>query len=139
MQNVECSDKEVLRDGEVKTVPIAVRIQGRDAKMIKYKELRVICSRLGVVGYKNKAKEKLLELIAQKKINDATFDAIFRDKKAGRHEPTRKQVQCPFRFVSVEDAFWKDVHAAFVDDTIEEFVQLIDHHPALDPTAIDLS
>ncbi|RLN65189.1 hypothetical protein BBJ28_00020372 [Nothophytophthora sp. Chile5] len=167
MQNVECSDKEVLRDGEVKTVPIAVRIQGRDAKMIKYKELRVICRRLGVVGYKNKAKEKLLELIAQKKINGATHDAICRAKKAERHEPTRKQVQCPFRLlnvlfsagfaarldalggqrtradldasVSVEDAFWKDVHAAFVDDTVEEFAQLIDHHPALDPTAIGLS
>ncbi|CAI5723312.1 unnamed protein product [Peronospora farinosa] len=69
LDDVEILQREQLENGGAQTVSYASAIQGRDTSKITYRELRKICSYLGVRYYKNRPKNLMLELIAQKKLN----------------------------------------------------------------------
>ena len=68
LDDVEILQREQLEDGKVCTVSYASAIQGRDTSKITYRELRKVCSYLGVRYYKNRPKNLMLELIALKKL-----------------------------------------------------------------------
>ncbi|GMF39473.1 unnamed protein product [Phytophthora fragariaefolia] len=68
LDEVELRERQVLEDGDVFSVWYAHSIQGRETAKITYRELRKVCSYLGVRYYKNKTKGVMLELIAQMKI-----------------------------------------------------------------------
>lgn len=50
-------------------LPKLTEIMGRDANKVVYKDLRAICGKLGIRGYKNKKKDYVLQLLAAKKMN----------------------------------------------------------------------
>ncbi|KAE9040973.1 hypothetical protein PR003_g10613 [Phytophthora rubi] len=166
LEDFGCSEKHVLSDGKTFKVAVVVKIKGMPVKNTKYTELRAFCGRVGIKAYKNKSKAELLELIAQKKKDDKLYKPIFDAKMAERREPSRKQIQCPFRLlnimfsdhfadrfvsladqrsradldaaISAETLFWEEMCGIFVDNTPSEVIDnLIAAHPALDPQRID--
>ncbi|KAE8893530.1 hypothetical protein PF005_g19580 [Phytophthora fragariae] len=89
LDDVELRERQVLEDGEVCHVSYAHSIQGRETAKITYKELRRVCSYLGVRYYKNKPKDLMVELIAQKKLKGQVpesyrFLKISRERKTDR-------------------------------------------------------
>ncbi|KAE8980723.1 hypothetical protein PR003_g24181 [Phytophthora rubi] len=137
-------------------------IKGLPGSSFKYKQLRFLCKKLGVHGYKNKTKAAMIDLIIQRKINEASYDALFEKKKKARSDPPQKQKQCPFRLLNVlfsdefagrlsslgdtrlradlnasmppEVVFWRDVEVAFKDSDNVAYGRLAfqDMHPALE-------
>ncbi|KAG1692123.1 hypothetical protein DVH05_025745 [Phytophthora capsici] len=61
--------QQVDEDGDVCVVPYAYSVQGRETAKITYRELRKVCSYLGVRYYKNRPKDLMTELIAQQKLH----------------------------------------------------------------------
>lgn len=131
-----------------------------------YKELRAICCKLGVGGYKNKKKDFILELLAAKKMNEAIYDEIFSPKDG--KTTTKKEIQCPFRLCNIvfsdayaeklarigdkatrpeldsgklnDEMFWRDVQATFADKDADEAISRLQfEHPALEDMSIDPS
>ncbi|EGZ19223.1 hypothetical protein PHYSODRAFT_327523 [Phytophthora sojae] len=91
LDDVELRQRQVLEDGEVCDVSYAHSIQGRETAKITYKELRKVCSNLGVRYYKNKPKDLMMELIAQKKLKGQVpesyrFLKITRERKTDNRE-----------------------------------------------------
>ncbi|RLN80481.1 hypothetical protein BBJ28_00001332 [Nothophytophthora sp. Chile5] len=97
--DVEVREKVVVEDGEEFVVSYAHAIQGQETTKIGYKELRRVCSSLGVRYYKNRPKEAMIELIAIKKLNGQVRSSLLRppETKMPRQQPRdsgRRKRQC---------------------------------------------
>jgi hypothetical protein len=100
MSDVQVRTREVEHDGETVEEDF-VMILEQEGSTFKSKDIRKMCKLLGVSGYKNCSKAVMLDLIAQKQVNDAAYTTIFQQKKVARSDPTRKQPQCPFRLLNI--------------------------------------
>ncbi|KAL4156907.1 hypothetical protein PRNP1_005933 [Phytophthora ramorum] len=93
LDDVELRERQVLEeDGEMYMVTFAYSIQGRETAKITYKELRKVCAYLGVRYYKNRSKDTMTELIAQKKLKgevpeEYKFVKKSEKKKAENQDP----------------------------------------------------
>ncbi|KAE9011904.1 hypothetical protein PR003_g15306 [Phytophthora rubi] len=161
--------KKVERAGKDINAPVIISIRDKNPLDTQFLELRDFSIANSIRGYKNKKKDVLLSLIAQRMKNNKIYGRIFRAKKMkDRNEPEAKQIQCPFRLiniifsshfasrfvslcdqrsradldaaVSAEDTFWEDVLAAFLDSAcVEEYDNLVAAHHAFDPDSINPS
>jgi hypothetical protein len=164
----EWETKRMERDGNAIIVPVITSMRAKNPLDTEVLALRDFCIANSIRGYKNKKKNVLLSLIAQRMKNNKICGRIFRAKMNDRYEPERRQTQCPFwvvnilfsshfaaRFVSLcdqrmradlaaavssEDMFWEDVLAVFLDSSpVEEYDNLAAAHSALDPDSINPS
>lgn len=122
LEDFECSEKHVLSDGKTFKVAVVIKIKGMSVKNTKYTELRAFCGRVEIKAYKNKSKAELLELIAQKIKDDKLYKPIFDAKMAERRDPSRKQIQCPFRLLNI----------IFSDHFADRFASLADQRSRAD-------
>ncbi|KAG6594352.1 40S ribosomal protein S17 [Phytophthora cinnamomi] len=90
LDDVELRERQVLEDGEACNVSYAHSIRGRETANITYKQLRKVCSRLGVRYYKNKSKDVMVELIAQKKLKGQVPES-YRFLKSTRERGTDRE------------------------------------------------
>lgn len=139
---------------------LAIRGVGLDD--IRHPQLRSICTKLDVSGYKNKTKNGMAQLIAAKKQNEEIYDVVFAGPARAK---TPSKIQCPFRLLNVvfsdefaesfaclgdaltrqdldaavkrEDRFWKADHARFLDDTSVDIGKLQFSHPVIDASKVD--
>ncbi|KAJ8577124.1 hypothetical protein ON010_g2081 [Phytophthora cinnamomi] len=100
---------------------IFLYIKDLPGSSFKYKQLRFLCKKLCVHGYKNKTKAAMVDLIIQRKINESSYDALFEKKKKTRSDPPLKQKQCPFRLLNV----------LFSDEFAGRLASLGDVNPAI--------
>lgn len=142
LEDVQVRTREIEHDGEKVEEDYVVSLE-QDRATFKSKEIRKIGKLLGVSGYKNCSKAVMVDLIAQKKVNEGAYALIFQQKKLAHRDPPRNQAQCPFRLlnigfsdefavrldalgdkrsraeldasVSPDQRFWQDVQHAFVD------------------------
>ncbi|KAG7397389.1 Retinoblastoma-like protein 1 [Phytophthora boehmeriae] len=68
IDDIEVREKDVVEGSVRYVVSYAAAIQGMETSRINYKDLRRACTSLGVRYYKNRNKDTMLELIAQKKL-----------------------------------------------------------------------
>jgi hypothetical protein len=84
LDDVDIRERDTIEDREVRRVSYAFSIQGRESSKITYRELRKVCSYLGVRYYKNRSKDVMLELIAQKKLKGQVPESYKLVKKTER-------------------------------------------------------
>lgn len=68
------------------------------ADQLTFTQLRVVCVKLSVQGYKSNKKSELLDLIAAKMVNEDVYEGL---STSGQRNGTKKLVQCPFRLLIV--------------------------------------
>ncbi|KAK1944459.1 hypothetical protein P3T76_004371 [Phytophthora citrophthora] len=93
LDDVEIRERQqVDEDGDVCVVPYAYSVQGRETSRITYRELRKVCSYLGVRYYKNRPKDLMTELIAQQKLNGHVPES-YRKKRPAENLMEQNQQQ----------------------------------------------
>ncbi|KAL3660644.1 hypothetical protein V7S43_014398 [Phytophthora oleae] len=93
LDDVEIRERQqVDEEGEVCVVPYAHAVQGRETAKITYRELRKVCSYLGVRYYKNRPKDFMTELIAQQKLNGHVPES-YRKKRTAENMVEQVQQQ----------------------------------------------
>lgn len=142
-------------DGNVRTIHTVTKIKGRPTKTIHFHDVRTICIKFGISGYKIHCKTGLLELLAAKKINDGVYSIKEAESKK---PPTRKAIQCNFRLLNIlfsdefalrfshigdpadhkqldtrvlnKDTFWDDIAVTFADPNAGTIISSIqfDHY-----------
>ncbi|GMF13627.1 unnamed protein product [Phytophthora lilii] len=104
LRDVELRERQVLEDGEVCSVSYAHSIQGRETAKITYRELRKVCAYLGVRYYKNRSKDTMTELIAQKKLKGEVPESYRRssqtEKKALRDHLAEQENRDPLEYMN---------------------------------------
>jgi len=102
--NLTWSDLTII-DDELKAV------REFDAKSLKYKDFRVVCSQLKVKGVKSSMKEQMIKRLVSLHQIRAKYDKI---SETPDPAPTRKEPQCPYRLLNI----------LFLDIFDEDFAQL---------------
>jgi hypothetical protein len=164
-KDVVVQTRTVLKHGREVQQHYVSSISGHYLRQIKHGDLRVICSKLGVSGYKNKKKDDMSELIAMKKVNEELYDAVVGGGTAMAGYEPAKEPQCSFRVLNVlfsdefaesfaclgdtrtrldldgainrEAQFWHSVRERFVDDSAADIAQLQFQHEKFTENAID--
>ena len=81
------------------------KIKGTSTRWITVQQLRRICSKLKIPGYKNKSRAKTLALMGRHTYNRKRYTGMYSDgpqlNDSGSDEPTRKEPQCAFRLANV--------------------------------------
>lgn len=128
-------------------------VKGVAVAKIKHIDLRAICGKLSVSGYKNKRKLEMTQLIAMKKLSEEVYDQLFAEHSRSKITSTApKQIQCLFRLINIlfsdrfaerfacfgdvptreeidkpggkNETFWKDDRASFVGKADEHVGKL---------------
>ncbi|KAG7389857.1 Retinoblastoma-like protein 1 [Phytophthora pseudosyringae] len=92
LEDVEIRERQqVEEDGQLCVVPYAHSIQGRETARITYQGLRKVCVYLGVRYYKNRCKDFMTELIAQKKLKGQVPESYKNKRKAEKAVELKQQ------------------------------------------------
>lgn len=143
---------------------VATIIMDEPLATIRHPELRTICSKLGVTGYKNKRKDDMAILIAAKKLNEEIYDAAVPVLAVPASETS---IHCRFRLLNVlfsdefaesfgslgntltrqeldaaakrDDRFWQSVLPRYLDADAIDVGKLQFSHAAFDHEGVDPS
>jgi len=88
-------------------------VWNQDVKLLKYKDLRAVCSQLKIQGIKNATKDQMIKKLAFMFMHQVKT-RYGKASEVLESSPTRKEHQCPFRLLNI----------LFSDQFAEGFSQL---------------